>query len=312
VLAVFGELTITADKGFGHTFEHGGIVLVARVEMGKQRHMEIGADQKGEAEDTKVHAFAFGVAPLGQFGLGLGVDKGFEIGGIKQQGTQIDPEMLDQSLDKGLFDPGDDRSIQVRHVIPETLAGQKDLGSGQETMEDRFSIPPVEGSLAGGPHTAVQCCQEHILTTGEPLLPFGQMAVDGGDNLQFFSNIVQSCQSTELEDLGLQRLCRLLVQAAQQCFCGSQVHKDDRPRFTIDSSRFDDLPVGVTAGDFLLDGGHYYQCIQMGHALSRKIFSSVIVTPMWKSEGQPNNMYHVINGSKCDIPKPKKIVRFGE
>src|SRR3989337_3533839 len=100
MLTVFGELTITADKGFGHASEHGGIVLVARVEMGKQRHMEIRADQKGEAEDTKVHALAFGVAPLGQFGLGLGVDKGFEIGGIKQQGSQIDPEVLDQSLGK--------------------------------------------------------------------------------------------------------------------------------------------------------------------------------------------------------------------
>jgi len=279
MLAFFGELAITADQGFGHASKHGGIVLVARVEMGKQRHMEIRADQKGEAEDTKVHALAFGVAPLGQFGLGLGVDKGFEIGGIKQQGSQIDPEVLDQSLDKGLFDPGDDRGTQVRHVIPETLAGQKGLGGRQETMEDRFSIPLVEGSLAGGPNAAVQCCQEHILTTGEPLLPFGQMAVDGGDNLQFFSDIVQSCQSAELEDLGLQRLCRLLVQAAQQCFCGSQVHQDEGPRFTIDSSRFDDLPVGVTAGDFLLEGGHYYQCIQIGHHLSRKIFYRSLSLP---------------------------------
>src|SRR3972149_5275328 len=102
MLAVFGELAIAADKVFNNASKHGGIVLVARVEMGKQRHMEIGADQKGEAEDTKVHAFAFGVAPLGQFGFSLSVDKGFEVGRIKQQGPQIDPEVLDQSLDKAL------------------------------------------------------------------------------------------------------------------------------------------------------------------------------------------------------------------
>ena len=99
-LAVFGELAIAADKGFGNASKHGGIVLVARVEMGKQGHMEVGADQKGQAEDAKIHALALGVAPLGQFGLGLGVDKGVEIGGIKQQGSQIDPEVLDQSLGK--------------------------------------------------------------------------------------------------------------------------------------------------------------------------------------------------------------------
>jgi len=125
MLAVFGKLAIAADKVFGDTSKHGGIVLIAGVEMGKQRHMKIRTDQKGQAEDTKVHTLAFGVAPLGQFGWGLGVDKSLEIGGIKQQGSQIDPEVLDQSLGKSLFNSGDGGGIQVRHVIPEALAGQK-------------------------------------------------------------------------------------------------------------------------------------------------------------------------------------------
>ena len=123
-------------------------------------------------------------------------------------------------------------------------------------MQDGFAIPAVERSFAGGPYAAVEGCQDHILTTGEALLSFWHMAVDGADNLQFFSDIPESCQGAKLKDPGLQRLYRLLAQAVQQPFCGSQVYEDDRPRLTIYSSRFDDLPVGVTAGDFLLDGGH--------------------------------------------------------
>ena len=123
-------------------------------------------------------------------------------------------------------------------------------------MQDGFAIPAVERSFAGGPYAAVEGCQDHILTTGEALLSFWHMAVDGADNLQFFSDIPESCQGAKLKDPGLQRLCRLLAQAVQQPFCGSQVHEDDRPRLTIDASGFDNLPVGMTAGDFLLDGGH--------------------------------------------------------
>ena len=49
-------------------------------------------------------------------------------------------------------------------------------------MEDGFAIPAIEGGFAGGPDAAVEGCQEHILTTGEALLSFGNMAVDGGDH----------------------------------------------------------------------------------------------------------------------------------
>ena len=91
MITVFGELAITVEQAFRNASKHGGIVLVPGVEMGEQGHMEIGADQKGEAEDTEVHALAFGVAPLGEFGFRLGVDKGVEIGGIKQQGPSDRP-----------------------------------------------------------------------------------------------------------------------------------------------------------------------------------------------------------------------------
>ncbi len=248
--------------------------------MRKQRHMEIGADQKGEAEDTEVHAFAFGVAPLGEFGFSLGVDKGFEIGGIKQQGPQIDPEVLDQSLDKVLFDSGNGGGIQVRHMIPKALAGQKVLGDRQEAMKDRFSIPPVEGSLTGGPYAAVERCKEHILTTGESLLPLWHMPVDGEDDFQFSSHIPQGCQCTELENLCLQRFCGLLLQAAEQRLWGSQVHEDDRSRFPVDSPRFDDLPIGVTSGDFLLHSGHINQCIQIATIRQEKSFHWPFITAM--------------------------------
>ena len=41
-------------------------------------------------------AFAFGMASLGQLGIGLCVDEGVEVGRIKGQGTQADVKLLDE------------------------------------------------------------------------------------------------------------------------------------------------------------------------------------------------------------------------
>ena len=75
------------------------------------------------------------------------------------------------------------------------------------------------------------------------------------------SDIPQGGQGTELKDLGLDRLAGVLFQAFQEGVGGAQMEQDDGSGFAVDPSGFDDLPAGMTSGDFFLDGGHFNQCI---------------------------------------------------
>ena len=84
--------------------------------------MKIGAYQESKANDAQIRTFAFGMASLGEYRFALGIDEGVEIGGIKEQGLQINLEMFNQLGGKAFFDLGDRGFIEVSHVIPETLA----------------------------------------------------------------------------------------------------------------------------------------------------------------------------------------------
>ena len=177
-------------------------------------------------------------------------------------------------------------------------------------MEDRFSIPSIEGSLTGGPYAAVERCKEHILATAESLLPFWHMPIDSEDNFQFFSDIPQGSQSPELENLCLQRFCGFLLQATQQRLWGTQVHEDDRSRFPVDSPGFDDLPVGMTTGDFLLGGGHADQCIQLISICQEKSFRRSLSLRCGKVEHSLEAWNAVLNNVSVKFSNKKRISRF--
>jgi hypothetical protein len=61
--------------------------------------------------------------------------------------------------------------------------------------------------------------------------------------------------------------------------------KYDGTGFPIYSAGFHDLPVCVTAGYFLLNGGHINQCIQVGHFCQVNFYNMPIrltqVLEMW-------------------------------
>ena len=40
------------NEGLGNASEHGGIILISRIDMGEQRHMEISAYQNSKTNDS--------------------------------------------------------------------------------------------------------------------------------------------------------------------------------------------------------------------------------------------------------------------
>jgi len=61
-----------------------------------------------------------------------------------------------------------------------------------------------------------------------------------------------------MNDLGFNGLFASFLKATQESLGGSQMHEDDWPRLAANASGFHNLPVGVTAGDFLLKSRHIF------------------------------------------------------
>ncbi len=117
--------------------------------------------------------------------------------------------------------------------MPKPLPCQGPLGGGQQALEYGLAIPVVERLFTGGRHTAVQSRQEHILPTGQALGTFGNMPINGADEIKFFREIPQSGKRAKLHDLGPERFSTPFSKATQQALGCSQVHQHDRARFAL-------------------------------------------------------------------------------
>ena len=70
-------------------------------------------------------------------------------------------------------------------------------------MKDCFAVPVIQRGLAAWSDTAIQGCQHHILATGQSLVTLGGITIDGFNDAEFFGEIPQSGQGTELVHYGL-------------------------------------------------------------------------------------------------------------
>lgn len=73
-------------------------------------------------------------------------------------------------------------------------------------MKDGFRVPVIQRGFAGGGHTAIKSCQQQVLTAAETLVPFRDMAVNDGNNVEFGGEIPQCRQGAEFDDSCLHRL----------------------------------------------------------------------------------------------------------
>ena len=108
------------------------------------------------------------------------------------------------------------------------------------------------------------------MAAGQALLALRNKMVNDINQVDLLSDIPQGGQGAKLKDLGLDRLAGVLFQAFQEGIGGTQMEQDDGPGLAVDPSGFDDLPVGMTSGDFFLDGGHIIQCIHIANTCQDK------------------------------------------
>jgi hypothetical protein len=256
MLTMLAELAEASDESVGDGGEHGAIVLIAGINMGKQGHGEIGADQQRQPNNPQIGAFAFGVAPLSKPGVGWRVDKGVEVGGIEDQRAQIDVKAPNQFGGDRFFDGGDFLCVQVAHVIPETLRAQGLLGGGKEAMENALVVPIIQGGLAAGRDTAIQRRQQQVLTPGESLIAFTDLLIDDRDHVEFMGHVPQGGDGPELQDFAFERFADSFLESTQKPFGGAEVHEHDGAGLAVDTAGFNDLPVRVSTAGLFLNSGH--------------------------------------------------------
>jgi hypothetical protein len=95
------------------------------------------------------------------------------------------------------------------------------------------------------------------------------MAIDDTDNVQFCCDIPQCRQGAELKDPSFDRPAVCFLKAPEQSVCCSQMHEHDGPRFPIDPTRFDNLPVRMSTRDFLLYGSHDISVYKWAHFVKK-------------------------------------------
>jgi hypothetical protein len=86
----------------------------------------------------------------------------------------------------------------------------------------------------------------------------GHVAVDGLDQPQFVGEVQECGYGAELGFRGFEGLSVRVAKSPQKVLRLAQVLDGDRSRFPADPTRLDDVPVRVSVGIFLVQGGHLF------------------------------------------------------
>ena len=234
------------------------IVLVARVDLPEQGDMKIDADQQSQADDAQIGALAFGMTALGELAGGGGVDEGVEVGTVKHQAAQIQPEGFHDALGQGLADGGDLGFCEQFHVVPEALGGKLARDHAQPGGQGGGAKPSGHLQFAGGGHAAVQGGDQHVLTEGGALLAFGGELIDELDQAELLGEVVEGGQGAEGSHAGAAGSDGRLAQALQQGVGGAEVFDDHGTRAAVHAARLDEVVIGVPVNDLALEAGHNY------------------------------------------------------
>ena len=196
---LLSEQAIAFEQPVGDGREGRGIMGVAGVDVVEQRNMEIPRHEQGQADQAQVAALLLALAALGQRrGVVEAVDEGGKIRCVVEQATQIDLEVLDEGGGQVLLDSGNLRGIEVPHVLPEPLTGQRRGGHRQQTPEAGARIPLGEAGLAGGDQTPVQRGQGDVGADTDALRALAGVAVDRRDQIELGRQVIQGRGGSKL------------------------------------------------------------------------------------------------------------------
>jgi len=248
----------TAPLGqfLGHAAEGGGIMLVAGIGVVQQRDLPVGSDQQGQAEEAQVVPSVFAVASLGKRGPVVEtVDEGKKVRGIKEQASQIETKAGDRGGGDLLFGGDNSLFINPLHIIPKSLAAQLRGLDADQAREDGLLIPVTDLGLTSRGDTAVEGSDEEVLTHRGALgASFGDMAINGRDDIELLSHVENGDDGAEFPD---DRFLRIRVgESEYQLLRRTDVLLPDDLRFAIDASALAEVVIGITSNEFFGEAGH--------------------------------------------------------
>src|SRR5256884_5079023 len=148
-----------------------------------------------------------------QFRGRAAIDEGVEVRAIEAQAAYVNPEVFDQLPTELHLDFADGRLIDGVHGVPEALGTKLLSGERKPALQRSLSIPLGHAGLAVGAGQAVQRSQHEILTDAGPLLTFGNVPVDEGDELKLLCQAPGRGEEAERLDARLDGLALLLLEA---------------------------------------------------------------------------------------------------
>ena len=263
-----GEHPVAGDQGFRHGRKFGGVVPVSRINMMKQREMEVLGDQQGQTDNPQVRPLLLALAPLGERrSLVEGVDEGEKISRVVEQARQIHLKPVDQRPGQVLLDDADFVGVEVTHVIPEPLTGQLAGLDGKEPAQDRPPIPVGQSGLACGREASVDGRQDDIGADPDPLLSFAGMSIDRPDEIELLGQVIQGGGSGEVREndrLGSGRLGGSAHRPGDVIGFAEVLLPDDF-RFTFDPPALAGVPVGVATDDLFGQADRH----ALGHTINQ-------------------------------------------
>ena len=248
VLAMLLEPAIALDQARNDGSQGFAVMLVARVGVVKQGHMEIQADQQGDADKAQIAAVFFAFAPLRQLaGWVEGIDKGKEIGGVVGQAMQVEVEFAQQVGHEVGLDAGDGVLIGALHMVPKALAGEEFHGDGAEADERGARIPVGEGALALRRGAAIDGGQEQILRGRDSLMAFGQMTVGDFQEVETLGHGPGGGDAAKRKGVDFSRYHRgtLLIDGRDDLFGRAQAFLQGQAGLALDALRGDGVIVGM-------------------------------------------------------------------
>jgi len=107
------------------------------------------------------------------------------------------------------------------------------------------------------------------LTDAGPLLTFGNVPVDEGDELKLLCQAPGRGEEAERLDARLDGLALLLLEAGEEGIGGAEVGQDDLAGFSVDAPGGDDLEVLVAVDDLGGERRHVLVNTTAGRSMSR-------------------------------------------
>jgi hypothetical protein len=143
---------------------------------------------------------ALDVAALGEACRGLRIDGGVEVGGVGEEGLELEAVVLGQAEAEGLFDALEGVGLEVVEVVPEALTGEVLGGDGEQTRQDGTWVPLGQLCLRAGAKGRAEGGEREVVSHGMALPPFSGMLWELGVEAEVLGDPPEGSHGAEVAD----------------------------------------------------------------------------------------------------------------